>query len=189
MDKKILLIMSVLFMGFAHHSFMHAQSHPMHSKKRKKSMIDDKSIIITSNAFKQGESIPLLYTCDGQDVSPALQWSSVPLKTKSFVLICDDPDAPMGRWVHWIVFNIPATVTHFEQGKAAGGMQATNSWGKKNYGGPCPPNGTHRYFFKLYALDTMLDLTSVADVSAVEKAMEGHVVGKGELMGTYKRVK
>ena len=144
-------------------------------------------IKIASTAFAEGEMIPKKYTCDGDDISPPLQISDVPENTKSLALIMDDPDAPVGVWDHWIVFNIPASISQISEGEEPQGTPGKNSWGRTGYGGPCPPSGTHRYFFKLYALDTMLDLEPGASKKKVLKAMEGHILAQGELMGKYKR--
>lgn len=163
------------------------------SKKGTKS--EYKEITVKSPEFGYGDFIPVKYTCDGEDVSPPLEWTNVPEGTKSFVLICDDPDAPLGIWDHWILFNIPPDVRKLEAGIKPleklenGAVHGKNSWGKLGYGGPCPPSGTHRYFFKLYALDTTLDLKPGATKKEVLKKMEGHIIGYGELMGKYKRSK
>lgn len=146
---------------------------------------------LTSSVFANGDLIPSIYTCDGQDISPPLFWSDAPLNTVSFVLINDDPDAPMGTWDHWILFNIDSNITNFAENvnvsKLSGVKQGRNSWGRNDYGGPCPPSGTHRYFFKLYALDLKLDVPDGSSKQKVEKAMVGHVLAKAELMGKYKR--
>jgi|TARA_B100002003_G_C14057583_1_gene509216 Raf kinase inhibitor-like YbhB/YbcL family protein len=142
---------------------------------------------LTSSAFVHENSIPSEYTCDGSDTSPDLQISDVPENAKSLVLINDDPDAPVGTWDHWIVFNIPADTKEIVKGQEPRGLGGKNSWGKTGYGGPCPPSGTHRYFFKLYALDSELSLQEGADKAEIEKAMEGHILAQTELMGTYQR--
>ncbi len=148
---------------------------------------------ITSTAFSEGGMIPESYTCDGRDVSPDLKWTGVPEGTKSLVLICDDPDAPMGTWVHWVLFNIPSGKTGLaaeissEASLANGAKHGTNDFRRLGYGGPCPPGGTHRYYFKLYALDTDLGLESGATKAQVEDAMEGHILAECQLMGKYKR--
>ena len=144
---------------------------------------------LTSSAFAQGESIPVKYTCDGQDISPPLSWSDPPEGTQSFILISDDPDAPVGTWDHWVIFNLPAETRELpEQATLPGGTQdGQNSWGRTGYGGPCPSGGTHRYFFKLYALDTMLDLAAGANKKQLLQAMEGHILAQAEVMGTYSR--
>ncbi len=148
---------------------------------------------LKSPAFSAGEMIPPLYTCQDKDISPPLEWSGAPEGTKSFALICDDPDAPMVTWDHWVYYNIPASVASIPEGlmktekPEPGGIQGRSSFGDFGYGGPCPPWGTHRYFFKLYALDTLLMLESGVKKNAVLKAMEGHVLAQTELMGTYKK--
>jgi len=148
---------------------------------------------LTSSAFAQGAMIPKEYTCDGRDISPPLSWSEPPEKTQSFALIMDDPDAPMGTWVHWVIYNIPATVHTLREGVPPnadlpdGSRQGRNSWRRIGYGGPCPPSGTHRYFFKLYALDTMLGLAAGATKEELLKAMEGNILAQAELMGKYSR--
>lgn len=152
-------------------------------------------IKITSSAFGNGEAIPVRYTCDGENVSPPLKWSNVPQGTKSFAIVNDDPDAPMGTWVHWVIYNIPANVTELAeriqplQKLNNGALQGKNSWGKIGYGGPCPPSGTHRYFFKIYALDKTLDLKPGASKEEVLKAIKGHILAEGQLYGKYSRQK
>jgi Raf kinase inhibitor-like YbhB/YbcL family protein len=142
---------------------------------------------LTSPAFNDGESIPVEYTCDGEDVSPDLDWFGIPEGTASLALIMDDPDAPAGTWVHWVLYNIPVDAPGLRRGVHGLGVDGVNSWGRSGYGGPCPPGGTHRYFFKLYALDSMLDLDAGGDKTAVLGVIEGHVLGQAELMGTYSR--
>jgi hypothetical protein len=127
------------------------------------------------------------YTCDGQDISPPLEWSGTPEGTQSLVLISDDPDAPVGTWVHWVLFDLPADTNSLPEGAQDLGTDGNNSWRRPGYGGPCPPSGTHRYFFKLYALDTALNLEAGASKEQVEKAMQGHILAQGELMGKYER--
>ncbi len=143
-------------------------------------------ILISSPAFTQDEAIPVQFSCDGDNVSPELAWSGIPEGTASLVLIMDDPDAPGGVWDHWILFNIPPDLGGIAQGGTAG-TDGNNSWDRTGYGGPCPPGGTHRYFFKLYALDTTLDLPEGSYKGEIEGAMEGHILGYAELMGTYTR--
>ncbi len=151
-----------------------------------------KKITLTSSEFQQGQPIPKKYTCDGQDINPPLAWTGVPAEAKSLVLICSDPDAPKGTWVHWIVFNIPAHVRSFVEGieiDQVGAVEGTTSFGRPGYGGPCPPSGVHRYYFKIYALDSdALNLAHTATRDDIEAAMQNHVVAQGELMGTYTRV-
>jgi Raf kinase inhibitor-like YbhB/YbcL family protein len=144
---------------------------------------------LTSAAFKAGDAIPRKHTCDGDDRSPPLAWTDPPGGTKSFALVCDDPDAPRGTWVHWVVYAIPPSTRGLpEGGPADGSRPGTNDFRKTGYGGPCPPPGpAHRYVFKLHALDATLDLAPGATKAALEKAMEGHVLGRAELMGRYAR--
>jgi Raf kinase inhibitor-like YbhB/YbcL family protein len=153
------------------------------------------NILITSDVFQEGEAIPIKYTCDGDDLSPALRWSDVPPNTKSFALICEDPDAPSGEFAHWVLYNLPPTATELPEGVSAeerlanGAIQGRNDFKRIGYGGPCPPHkdGAHRYFFRLYALDTELRLQAGARREDVALAMEGHVLATGHLMGTYRR--
>jgi hypothetical protein len=159
-------------------------------QKEKKSM----NLGLSSTAFADGQPIPDKYTCQGRDVSPPLKWSGAPPNTKSFALIADDPDAPAGTWVHWVLFDLPANVTELAEDVPklpqipSGGKQGLNDFRKTGYGGPCPPPGKpHRYFFKLYALDAELNLKSGANKKDVEHAMEKHVLAQGQLMGTYQR--
>lgn len=146
---------------------------------------------ITSPAFDHGQKIPVEYSCKGADISPALEWSGVPEGAVSFALICVDPDAPIGTWVHWVYFNIPPDLSGLPKAfpggaePETGGFQGRNSWKRNEYGGPCPPGGTHRYFFKLYALDTTLDLGPRTNKNNLLKAMAGHVLAEAELMGTF----
>jgi Raf kinase inhibitor-like YbhB/YbcL family protein len=149
---------------------------------------------LTSSAFKNGENIPKKHTCEGQDVSPPLSWSDPPQRTQSYALIADDPDAPGGTWVHWVAYDLPASIHQLPEGVpkteeiSGGGRQGVNDFRKAGYGGPCPPPGNpHRYFFKLYALNAMLNLKPRASKKDVEQAMQGHVIGQAELMGKYKR--
>ena len=149
---------------------------------------------IKSTAFEHGGNIPKKYTCDGADISPPLSWTSPPEATKSLALICDDPDAPVSTWVHWVAFNIPADkrMLHKDVPKnnelPDGTLQGKNSWGKIGYNGPMPPPGKpHRYFFKIYALDAVLDISSGATKQELLNAMEGHILAEAQLMGLYKR--
>ena len=146
------------------------------------------TLSISSQAFEHRQPIPAHFTADGADVSPELTIIGVPDGAVTLALIMDDPDAPMGTWVHWVVWNIPADTAAIEEGSEPGGSTGgRNSWGRTGYGGPAPPSGTHRYFFKLFALDNVLDLPPTADKAALEGAMEGHVLATAELMGTYSR--
>jgi Raf kinase inhibitor-like YbhB/YbcL family protein len=147
---------------------------------------------LTSSAFKEGERIPRGYTCDGANVSPSLEWSGVPKTARTLAIIADDPDAPSGTFVHWVVYNLSAEnmgiVENLPQDGElkAGGFQGKNDFEKTGYGGPCPPSGTHRYFFKIYALDAELPLKAGATRAEVENAMAGHILAQAQLMGTYR---
>jgi Raf kinase inhibitor-like YbhB/YbcL family protein len=148
---------------------------------------------ITSTAFQNEGMIPEKYTCDGEDLSPALKFEAIPAGTKSTLLICDDPDAPSGNWNHWILYNIPPNITELDEGisieklKSKGILSGTNDFKKKEYGGPCPPGGTHRYFFKFYALDEMLNPEKLLSRNEILKEIAGHILAQAELMGKYKR--
>lgn len=142
---------------------------------------------LQSPAFHDEEMIPARYTCQGQDINPPLEIAGLPEHTATLVLIFDDPDAPMGTWVHWVVWNILPGTNIAENSVPTNALQGKNSWGKNSYGGPCPPSGTHRYFFKLYALDTALSLPQTATKADVEKAMKGHILGETTLMGKYRK--
>ena len=153
---------------------------------------------LASSAFSDGSPIPAKHTCDGADASPPLRWTGAPPTTKTFALICDDPDAPGGTWVHWVLFNIGAEQDHLPEGVAAfemlrelgGARQGINDSKRVGYGGPCPPPGKlHRYYFKIYALDAALPLKGKVSKAEVEGAMQGHVLANAELMGSYQRHK
>jgi len=141
-----------------------------------------------TTVFSDKEKIPAKYTCDGDDISPELLITDVPAEAKSLVLIVDDPDAPMGNFTHWLLYNIPVNTTKISsQSIPKGAVQGINDFARLNYGGPCPPSGIHRYFFKLYAIDKVLDLNSGATKSELEKAIKSHVIKKFELIGLYSR--
>jgi len=149
---------------------------------------------LSTTAFQPGADIPGKYTCSGADVSPGLNWSDPPAGTQSFALIADDPDAPVGTWVHWVAYDLPAGARQLPEGVpkmdeiAGGGVQGHNDFRKTGYGGPCPPPGKpHRYFFKLYALDSPLNLKPGATKKAVEQAMQGHILAQAEVMGRFQR--
>lgn len=144
--------------------------------------------MISSTAFDNNGAIPPRFTCDGQDVSPPIQLSGTPPGTASLALIVDDPDAPAGTWVHWVVWNIDPSVTNIPEGEVPrGGLEGLNDFGRQSYGGPCPPSGKHRYFFKVYALNRALQLTGRSTKAALEKAMKGHVIAQAQLVGLYSR--
>lgn len=140
---------------------------------------------IASSEFKHNESIPRKYTCQGQDINPPLTIEDIPPGTKSLALIVDDPDAPGGMWVHWVVYNIPVTKEIAEN--SVPGNQGINDFNRKDYGGPCPPSGTHRYFFKIYALDTVLGPEGVVSKKQLEEKISGHILGQAEIIGLYKK--
>jgi Raf kinase inhibitor-like YbhB/YbcL family protein len=154
------------------------------------------SLAVSSSAFGQNAEIPSKYTCEGQDASPPLSWSGAPATTKSFAVIVDDPDAPdpaapKMTYVHWVLYDIPASVTSLDENVAkqlpGGAQQGMNDGKRTGYGGPCPPIGRHRYFFKVYALDTTLGDIGAPSKSTLESAMKGHIVAQGELVGTYQK--
>ena len=152
------------------------------------------TIELRSSAFENGKAIPVKHSCDGEDVSPPLEWSGVPKEAKSIALICDDPDAPGGIWVHWVLYGIPPGVAGIEEsipskGKVIGrARHGQNDFRRLGYGGPCPPKGkAHRYFFKIYALDEELELQAGASKKDLLKVMQGHVMAEGQLVGTYQR--
>ena len=152
------------------------------------------TLTLTTNAFSPGGTIPRKYTCDGPDVSPGMKWTEAPSGTQSFALIVDDPDAPVGLWVHWVVYDLSATAVGLAENVpkterlASGGAQGRNDFRKIGYGGPCPPPGpAHRYFFKLYALDAKLSLKPGATKAEIERAMKGHVLAEAQLIGKYGR--
>ena len=153
----------------------------------------DSALSPTSAAFEDGAAIPAQYTCDGADISPPLEWGDPPPNTGSFALIMDDPDAPIGTWVHWVIYDLPAEARSLAEGVpgephlAGGGVQGRNSWPKTGYGGPCPPSGTHRYFFKLYALDVVLGAGPGLTKKELLEEMGGHILAQAQLVGTYSR--
>ena len=155
-------------------------------------------MLLVSTVFAEGAAIPARYTCDGDDVSPPLAWEGAPAGTRGYALVCDDPDAPVGVWDHWILFNIPAAATGLPEAMPADPIQplgtvaqkaahGLNSWRRTGYGGPCPPSGTHRYYFTLYALDTVLPLKAGVRKADLVRAMEGHILAQARLMGRYAR--
>ena len=167
--KRLLLILIILLYGCA-----------------KDEVLQMGDLKLTSPAFENNKLIPAKYTCQGEDVNPPLEIGGIPNGTKSLVLVVDDPDAPMGTWDHWVMWNINPDTAEIKEGDVPG-VQGMNDFGKNNYGGPCPPSGTHRYMFKLYALDTELDLDESSHKSDVEKAMKGHILAQTKLVGLYKK--
>lgn len=148
---------------------------------------------VTSSAFEEGSSIPSDFTCDGEELSPPIQWVSAPVGTKGFAVVVSDPDAPSGNWVHWMIYDLSPELDQLPSGIPAeavipgGGFQGKNDFGKMGYGGPCPPQGAHRYFFKVYALDKILHLEPGVSKEQLEQAMRGHILAEGSLMGRYER--
>lgn len=148
---------------------------------------------LTSTAFKEGGMIPKKYSCDDEDISPPLNWENIPSKTKELAMICDDPDAPMGTWVHWVIYKISPQVKGLteniptEKKLSSGMVQGMNDFGRIGYGGPCPPGGTHRYFFKIYALDAVLNLEPGATQAQVLRTIQSHILEETQLIGKYKR--
>ena len=159
----------------------------MKQKTEVTSAVDYKKLRISSTMFRDNEPIPSRYTCDGENINPPLDIYQVPEETKSLAIIVDDPDAPAGTWVHWVMWNIPVT-HHFKENEARG-LQGLNDAGKHRYSGPCPPGGTHRYFFKIYALSCLLDLPANTTKKDLERAMSNNIIGFGELTGLYSRKK
>lgn len=142
---------------------------------------------ISSPAFQHNQKIPSKFTCEGKDINPALTIADVPTDAKSLALIVDDPDAPGKTWVHWVVFDIPSATAEIKENSIPG-TQGYNDFGRNDWGGPCPPSGTHRYFFKIYALDAALKIKEGSSKQAVEKSMQGHILEKAELIGLYKKI-
>lgn len=157
--------------------------------------VNDNSFSLSSSAFTENGIIPTVYTCDSKNkngISPPLKWEHAPKETVSFVIIMDDPDAPVGNWDHWLIFNIPATITKLDENLntlPTGTQLGANSWNRSDYGGPCPPDREHRYFFKIYALDIKLPLDEGASKQEIEAAMEGHILARTHLMARYDRPK
>jgi Raf kinase inhibitor-like YbhB/YbcL family protein len=159
--------------------------------------IAEETMKLTSAAFGENQSIPKIYTCEGKDLSPPLVWTGVPANAKSIALIVDDPDAPdpaapRMTWVHWVLYNIPVSAAGLPEGVTAGALpkgtlEGNNDWRRTGYGGPCPPIGRHRYFHKLYALDTVLPDLNHPDKKALENAMKGHIIAQTQLVGTYQK--
>jgi len=189
MNKRILILIAVLFLLYG----FERENKTVLAQKGDEKMATGNGLTVTSTAFKESEMMPSKYTCDGQNISLPLKWHNAPDGTKSFALISDDPDAPMGIWVHWVMWNIPAEKNELHENMpqtketADGARQGLNSSHLYGYTGPCPPSGTHRYYFKIYALDTKLQLTNDVTKSKLLEAMEGHILEESFLMGKYKR--
>ena len=185
----------ILIIGFICHFSVAAEDKIPQSEKEKKMTV----LTLTSESFIQNGMIPIRHTCDGQDTSPELSWTEIPVGTKSLVLIVDDPDAPdpaepKMTWVHWVLYNMPPDVNSLSEGVSveslpSGTLEGINDWERTGYGGPCPPIGTHRYYHKLYAVDTILPDLKQPTKAVLEEAMQGHVIEHFELIGLYQRSK
>lgn len=186
--RVALLVLITIFLSSCGGSPQDETTGPREQAKGAKMPIE-----VKSSAFEEGDAIPARYTCDDLDVSPPMSWGSVPDGTESLALITDDPDAPRGTFVHWVIYNLPPDTRGLAEGVPnrptlpSGAVQGVNGAGGVGYMGPCPPRGTHRYFFKVYALDTELDLAGRATKEDLMRAMDGHVITEGRLMGTYRR--
>ena len=186
----LLLLFGVIYLVWQF-GFQQQKAAQQETKLRSSAKIikeEAKNMKILSSAFEHNQKIPAKYTCVGAGVNPPLQFLEVPKEAKSLALIVDDPDAPNGDWVHWVVFNMePQTLGIEENRKPTNGVESMTSFGKPGFGAPCPPSGTHRYFFKLYALDKMLDLIAIVDKKEVEDAMQGHILEQAELIGLFSK--
>lgn len=181
--KYFLIIMLILIIGCS----AEIEEQQIEKQTETKKTNEVVNMRLTSSAFGHNGDIPSEFTCDGDGVSPPLTISEVPENTKTLALISDDPDAPAGTWVHWVVWNIPPDTKEIAKGTEPQGVQGKTDFGKQCYGGPCPPSGTHRYFFKLYALDTELELPEGSAKAGLEKSMEGHILAEAQLIGAYQR--
>ena len=191
MKKFLVLFVLIVIVGIGYYYFLNNESNQSVDNQPSNNNIinQTKPIKITSSAFEHNQNIPAKYTCDGEGVNPPLEFGNVPENASSLVLIMDDPDAPMGTWVHWTIWNIDPSIYQIEENSVpVKVIQGKTSSGQNKYGGPCPPSGRHRYFFKLYALDVpKLELPSYSDKAALEAAMGGRIIDKAELMGLYNR--
>jgi len=181
-------VLVVLLLGFAFLGIIKRGKKESFEEKGSPIVKKDSGMKITSPSFQENAFIPSKYTCDGENINPPLAVSDVSADAKSLALIVDDPDAPVGTFVHWLVWNIPPSVSEIKEGNLSeGSVQGTNDFGKREYGGPCPPSGTHRYFFRLYALSQELNLPEGARREELEKAMEGKIIDTAELVGRYSK--
>ena len=192
-STKYIILLAVAFLSAACRGTSKQSQTAAKETEANMTTVLDSKMVLTSTAFEEGEMIPKKYTCDGSNISPPIRWDSVPPQAKSLALIADDPDAPMGTWVHWVIFNIPPSLSGLPESIPPkdslpnGSLQGKNDFRNSGYGGPCPPGGTHRYFFKLYALDITLQLKPGCTKADLLKAMQGHIVAEGQLMGRYSR--
>jgi len=191
-QKKIFILIIIIFLIYSCQS-KDEEKVQINTTQEKKEKEVNMQFKLTSPAFEEEGMIPKKYTCDAEDISPPLIWESVPEGTKSLAIICDDPDAPMGTWVHWVLYNLPPNTKELQENVSStetlenGAKHGTNDFGDVGYRGPCPPGGTHRYFFKLYALDTVLNLEAGIKKADLLNAMEGHIIFETQLMGKYFR--
>lgn len=188
----ILLVAIVIFLGYYFWQGREKKAvevEKVGKTEQREEVVKEENIMkLTSPAFENNEVMPSQYTCDGENINPPLEISQVPAGTKILVLTVDDPDAPSGSWNHWLVWNIPSTVSLIEEDDVPEeAIQGISSFDKQEYGGPCPPSGTHHYIFKIFALDTELSLETISTIKEVEKAMEGHIIDQAEIVGLYQR--
>ena len=182
------IIIIIGFLVLAAFFFYNSSHPPMNIQENKLNAPSKEGTLkLTSPAFQSNSPMPAKYTCDGENINPPLLISGVPNSAKSLALIMDDPDAPGKTWDHWVTFNLSSTTGNIKEREEPAGVKGLNSWGKTGYGGPCPPSGTHRYIFRLYALDSVLSTKEGATKTEVFKAMEGHVIVAVDLIGLYKR--
>jgi len=182
MKKQIIYIILIILLIFLFYIILSLINN-------KKNMKQIGEIQLTSEVFQNNQSIPLKYSCNGENINPPLSIKNIPTNTKSLTLIVDDPDAPSGDWVHWLIWNIPSNTSQIEMGATpSGSVQGLNDSKNNKYDGPCPPSGTHRYFFKLYALDTTLNLKVNSNKNNLEDAMKGHILGQTTLIGLYSKI-
>ena len=182
-NNRLKLTCFILCVGMIFFAGCYSQASPAAEKAQAEMLLELKSPI-----FNEGNTIPTSYTCDGSDISPQLDWTGIPENTLSLVLIADDPDASQSTWVHWVLYDLPPDLNGLPEAVTEVGTSGTNSFRKLGYGGPCPPKGSeHRYYFKLYALDSLLSLEEGASKAEVDKAMQGHILAQGQLMGKYRR--
>lgn len=185
-----IIVLLLITFGIACQGDNKTESQQINPVEKTLSDTTDHCLKVTSKAFIHEGMIPVRYTCDGDNIAPEISWRHIPDEVKSFAMICDDPDAPSGTWIHWVVFNIPAedsclSIAMIEENNVC--LSGNNSWNTLGYGGPCPPSGTHRYFFKVYALDVILEVKEGLTKAELLDAMQGHILTSGEIMGKYQR--
>lgn len=186
--RLVFIIIGVLILLLVGGFYLFSQKSNNKTKEGKLDIKRSSTMIIKSKAFENNEKIPAKYTCDGENINPPLEIEGMPQEAQSLVLISDDPDAPAGTWVHWLVWNIDPTTKKIEENSVpSGASEGITSFGRPGYGGPCPPSGTHHYYFKVYALDSKLDLSPAGNIDDLERAMDGHILDKAEIVGLYSR--